>query len=346
MDTGGVGRVATAFGVDGVVEALPGERTLNARVTGAGGRRVVVKVHVPDDADDVNLETAALDHLAGTPAARLVPSALRTADGAVRVDAAAGRFGRVLTWLDGTTWADGAPDGDRTAALRSLGAAVARVDAALAGFTHPHLARSHRWNLMTAGDRLAQTRAITDDALRATVEQVLTGFVADALPRLRALPQQAVHNDANDANVVLGADGTVTGLVDFGDLCLAPRVCGLGVALAYAMADAFSRNDSGDPWRAVLPLVEGYHAQAPLDPDEVALLQPLVRARLATSVVMAAVQHAADPSNEYLLVSQKSVRALLERLTRNGSGDDPLTTYRLREAGGLVPAPHARAARA
>ncbi|WP_088314753.1 aminotransferase class III-fold pyridoxal phosphate-dependent enzyme [Kineosporia sp. R_H_3] len=358
-----IGRVAARFGIEGQVRPLPGERTWNGLVEdGATGRRAVVKVHAPEDGDDVDLENAALEHLAGGPAAGLVPHVLRTPDGAAWVDVdvapdgdgTATRIGRALSWSDGTTWADGAPsDGSaRAAALRSLGRTVAVVDAALAPFEHPHLGRTHRWNLLTAADRLADAAAVTDPGLRAVVTGVLTRFAADTLPRLGSLPQQAVHNDANEGNVVLGPDGTVTALVDFGDLCRAPRVCGLGVALTYAMADTLSRNGSasrntaGDPWRAVLPVVEGYHAQAPLSAAEVVLLQGLVKARLATSIVMAAVQHAADPGNAYLLVSQAAVRALLERLCRNGSGDDPLTTYRLREACGLEPVPHARAVRA
>ena len=65
---------------------------------------------------------------------------------------------------------------------------------------------------------------------------VLERFTADVLPRLRALPAQAIHNDANEHNVLIGDDGDVCGLIDFGDLCRAPRACGLAVACAYAMA--------------------------------------------------------------------------------------------------------------
>jgi len=350
-----IGQAAAALGVTGTVRVLPGERTLNALFegvpTGPDGEavvafapaRFVLKVHPPVDVDGVGLETAALDHLGAGPAAALVPQALRPPGGraGIPVETEIGpRLVRALSWLPGRTWASSAPHG--AAALRSLGRAVARVDAALATFEHPHLARSHRWNLMTATDRVADLGTVANPGRRAAAAAVLDRFVAHVLPRLETLAAQAIHNDANDANVLLDDTGTVSGLIDFGDLCTAPRVCGLAVALTYAMADAASRS-AGDPWRAVLPVVEGYHAEVPLTPDEIDLLPDLVRARLATSVVMAGVQHRDDPDNQYLLVSQDAVSALLIRL---GTIEEPLTRYRLREAGGFDPVPHARTVRA
>src|SRR4029079_2431793 len=106
-------------------------------------------------------------------------------------------------------------------------------------------------------------------------DPVLERFGERVLARLRDLPAQAIHNDANEHNVLVGDDGRVSGLIDFGDVCRGPRVCGLAVACAYAMTPLEG------PEREVLPLVAGYHEVAPLRPEELALLPDLVRARLA-----------------------------------------------------------------
>ena len=166
---------------------------------------------------------------------------------------------------------------------------------------------------------------------------MLERFAERVLPRLRELPAQAIHNDANEHNVLVGGDGRVSGLIDFGDLCRAPRVCGLAVACAYAMTAL------AVPEREVLPLVAGYHELAPLHPEELALLGDLIRTRLAVSIAMAALQRAEQPDNEYLLISQQGVTALLERL---GAAPPELELLRLRDACGYEAVPTAHAVRA
>jgi Ser/Thr protein kinase RdoA (MazF antagonist) len=210
------------FGIDARASPLPGELDLNFALDGAGGRHVL-KLYAPGTEErSLELQDAALEHLAGLEA---VPRLVRTVDGAAR-SAIDGRPVRVLTWLEGTPWARG---GEHTPAmLASLGRTVASVDRALENFDHPALAGRRRWNMTAAGDLLADVGGLARD--------VLERFTAEVLPRLRALPEQAIHNDANEHNVLLGGDGEVCGLIDFGDLCRAPRACGLAVACAYAMA--------------------------------------------------------------------------------------------------------------
>src|SRR5205085_1489116 len=96
---------------------------------------------------------------------------------------------------------------------------------------------------------------LLDDRRRALVAPVFARF---GELDLSSLPRQLIHNDANEHNVLVAEDGSVAGLIDFGDLVWAPRVCGLAVALAYAMLGR------DDPVRAVTPVVRGYHEVAPL----------------------------------------------------------------------------------
>ena len=200
---------------------------------------------------DLALEDAVLEHLRDVPA---VPR-LAGATGAV-----GDRTVRLLTWLDGRPWADAGGD------LASLGRTVARVDKALADFEHPEMRRPHRWDVRRAGE------------------------VGIEVPALDHLPHQVIHNDANEHNVLVAEDGTVTGLIDFGDVVWTARVCGLAVAGAYAM------QGQPDPARAVVPLVRGYHEVTPLREDELAVLFELMCVRLELSVTMATTQHALAPT--------------------------------------------------
>jgi 4-aminobutyrate aminotransferase-like enzyme/Ser/Thr protein kinase RdoA (MazF antagonist) len=322
---------ASRFGLDvREVLPLPGERTLNARVVTADANAYVVKLHPDHEADDVALEVAALDHLAGTPAAGLVPRPVRAPDGSAEMRVGT-RVARVLSWVPGKVWADSGPA--TPARLRSLGAAVARVDRALAGFDHPHLDRALRWNLVSAPGQRELLPFVADPERRRVVGSVLDTFAERVAPALETLAAQAIHNDANDRNVLVAED-RVTGLLDFGDLCRAPRICGLAVAAAYPVATQGRR--------ALREVVEGYHGIAPLAAPELELLLDLVRTRLALSVVLAGWQSARDPDNAYLLVSQDAVWPALQILDDE---DDALWLYRLRAACGLEPVPQARAVR-
>ncbi|WP_028063357.1 aminotransferase class III-fold pyridoxal phosphate-dependent enzyme [Solirubrobacter soli] len=210
---------------------------------------------------------------------------------------------RLLSWLPGRMWAEHPGD------MASLGRVVAHVDRALASFDQR---RDHPWELRHARD-----------------------FGID-VPELDHLPHQVIHNDANEHNVLVGDDGIVTGLIDFGDVVYSARVCGLAIAAAYAMQGA------ADPARAVVPVVRGYHEVTPLREDELEVLYPLIRARLQMSVAMAVTQHAAAPDNEYLLISQAGVREALSRL----EGEDArLAHFRFRDACGYEASPRARAVR-
>ena len=327
---------AAAFGAEPCRRRLPGERTHNGR-TEVAGVDVVLKVHPAQDRPDIELETAALLHLQADPAvAALVPAPVvspRTGELVVHVApddeagsvtgsvsgwvAGAGAVVRAVTWTPGRPWSQVSPDSGPpnvstgpgllgeptgTGLLGELGALVARVDAGLADLSHPR-ERTLRWNLATASANLDLVARIADPGTAAQVHGILEQARDVVEPALRLLPQQLIHNDANEANLVIGDDDRLH-LIDFGDLCVAPRICGLAVAATYRMADAALR---GRPlWPVLRPIVLGYHSQAPLTASELALLPQLVRIRAAVSVAMSAWQYSQDPGNEYLLVSRQS----------------------------------------
>ncbi|GAA3262969.1 aminotransferase class III-fold pyridoxal phosphate-dependent enzyme [Nonomuraea helvata] len=315
------------FGVPASATLLPGELDWNARLDVEGVPAYVLKVHHPaTDPSVLDFQDEILAHLARTAPELAVPRLVATAGVSFGGHA---RRARLLEWLPGTVWADaGPPDETR---LRALGSAVARLDAALAGFDHPALDRPYRWNMQQAVALLGNAPFV-DDALRPFVHTTLNRL-DELLPALGALPQQAIHNDANEHNVLVGPDGGVAGLLDVGDVVRAPRVCGLAVALAYAQLG------HADPMAAALPVLAGYHAESPVRPQELALLPDLVDTRLAMSVVNAAVQRRSDPDNSYLTISQTEVRRAIGAITREPR---ELREARFRDACGYRPIPRER----
>ena len=96
----------------------------------------------------------------------------------------------------------------------------------------------------------------TDDALRQQLEG-WTGDIARHLePRLPDLRRSAVHNDANDHNVIVAGEGDVwsrhqriAGIIDFGDIVHSFVAADLAIAIAYAVLD------KPDPLAAAVTIV-------------------------------------------------------------------------------------------
>jgi 4-aminobutyrate aminotransferase-like enzyme len=108
-------------------------------------------------------------------------------------------------------------------------------------------------------------------------------------------------------------------------MCAAPRTCDLAIAGAYMVL-----NDS-NPEATLSSLVAGYHAAYPLTPAEVDLIWPLLRMRLAVSVVNSALMAIENPDDPYVVISQQPAWDFLESERVNPGLIGP----RLRAACGL-----------
>ncbi|KAA3621395.1 MAG: aminotransferase class III-fold pyridoxal phosphate-dependent enzyme, partial [Proteobacteria bacterium] len=210
-----------------------------------------------------------------------------------------------------------------------LGEYLARLDMALAGLSHDDADRDFAWDMRSAARHLEATDHIEPCATGRRVAAILSRFETATRARLMKRPQQVIHNDANDHNIVV-KNGKVAGLIDFGDAVLGHRSTELAVACAYAMCG------DDDPFGVCAKIVAGYHAVNALGEDDIALIPDLIETRIAMSIAVAARQHIDQPDNDYLLVSQAPFRALLERLAKENA---ELARFRLRDACGLSPNP-------
>lgn len=311
------------FGESFELARLPGERDLNFKVWNAD-RVAVLKICSADEREHLLLQDRVLRSLTLNSA----PTALHDAE----IPLPSGDLVRLISWVDGVPWAqtDVAPEH-----LYALGRVVADVDTQLSKVDLDEsersvLTRPFRWNMMQAPALIDEVDLVRDPHIRALCREELEDFTDETFTQLQGLPTQLIHNDANELNVIVGPAGV--GLIDFGDLVIAPRVVGLATAIAYAATR------TPDPMRDCLPIVSGYHSVAPLTIEELRLLWPLVRMRLVMSVVNAAVQSAADPDNDYLVISQDRVPHTLMALLE---ADDYLAQCRVRETCGFEPSPRA-----
>jgi hydroxylysine kinase len=145
---------------------------------------------------------------------------------------------------------------------------------------------------------------------RGLVECALERFKTRVAPVLGALPAQVIHNDLNPHNVVVSDAGdAISGIIDFGDLVYAPRICDVAIAAAY-----HARRE-GDPFVDIAEYVAAYQAASPLHEDERGILTDLIVSRMAMSTLISTWRATLHPDNrDYILRNVQSAWAGLEAI--------------------------------
>jgi len=307
------------FGLNGHIEALPGEKDLNFRLRNdAQATQYVLKIaHANEPAAVLEMQHAALKHLAtqipDLPLQRVV--AANDGRDLLPINDAQGNphLARVLTYLPGSLWAKASPHTPDL--LFALGNALGQIDAALMSFSHPAAQRSLKWDLAQSHWAAEYTRHINSATRRLLVERHLAHYRREVQPALAKLRHSIIHNDANDYNVVLlpspdGKNPVEASVIDFGDMLHTATVCDIAIACAYAMLDM------ADPLAAAAEVVRGYHRALPLMEDELAVLYPLIITRLCVSVTNSAYLQTIEPDNAYLTISERPAWDLLEKLEK------------------------------
>ncbi len=292
------------WGIKGRFKQLAGEYDLNFRINST---HILKVMREGCQTDLVDLQCRALNHLSASPLPLVVPSQKGRPFEICKDENGSDRILWVLENLDGKTWAEFKPKARHL--LRKLGKTIGTMDKALTGFDHPGLYREFKWHL-PSGDWIADNLGvIADPSGQKTIRQILNDF-AGIKADLDALPTQAIHNDVNDYNILvtgsLHDSSAISGIIDLGDMCAAPVVCDLAIAAAYVVLD------HPDPESALEDLVQGFHSVYPLSPKEIDMIWPLLRLRLAVSVVNSTMMAKEKPDDPYVLISQKPAWAFLK----------------------------------
>ncbi|HEV2797476.1 MAG TPA: aminotransferase class III-fold pyridoxal phosphate-dependent enzyme, partial [Nocardioides sp.] len=274
--------------VDDVVP-LSSERDLNF----LAGRDHVLKVSNPAESRAlVEMEVAAMRHVAATdpdlPIPWDVPSLAGDGIVTVRDDGGRACLARLITTVPGTPLEGQVVTEDLA---EQVGAATARTARALRGFFHPAAgSRELDWDVRALPAVAAKAGLATDDPLHTVVRRV-----AAVLPRLAALPSGIHHADVTLTNL-LAADGTLTGVIDFGDMHHTADVADLAVALTSVLRNT-SDTQVSSPWELAGATLRGYQRVRPLSHDEVEVRGELVLSRLVLGTIISRGRAAAHPDN-------------------------------------------------
>jgi Ser/Thr protein kinase RdoA (MazF antagonist) len=164
----------------------------------------------------------------------------------------------------------------------SIGLTLARLDVALAGFTHPAAVHQLSWDLTQAGGLRPLLDNVADPETRARAASALDGFEAFAAPVLPRLRAQVIHSDFSLFNVLVDAADPVAviGIIDFGDMIRAPLINEVAIAAAYHIGAG------EDPLAPLAEIVGAYNSILPLQAEETDLIGDLVATRLAQTVLI------------------------------------------------------------
>lgn len=318
--------------------ALPGEKDLNYHLTTTEGQQYVLKIAAADEKiENLVFQNALMAHLRTRLPDLEFPRVIPSVSGEdIATDSVPGekeRLVRLLTWVQGRCWADVRPHDARL--LEHLGTFCGRLSRALADFDHPAAHRYLKWDPAQAGWTAAQWNTATfadESPAKATLARhFIQLFDERAVPRFPHLRQSVTYNDANDYNILVGAEAAephIPAVIDFGDAVWSYTVNDLAIAAVYATLH------HADPLTAMAHIVRGYHRVFALTEEEIAALFPLIGARLLISVTCSAINLREHPENTYLQVSDQPAWALLEKL-RTIHPD--LAESVFRDACGLIP---------
>ncbi|MGK0300065.1 MAG: 4-aminobutyrate aminotransferase-like enzyme/Ser/Thr protein kinase RdoA (MazF antagonist) [Planctomycetota bacterium] len=315
-------------GLTGQLTPLPGEHDANLRLTD-GDRSWLVKVGTADsDRELIDMQVAAFEHAAQQPRTWSLPVVVRTGAGVAVAEVETTDGSRPLwitTWVEGQLFAE-LPFVDG-ALCQQLGHALGEFASALKDFSHPKAQRKLKWDLRQSAWIEAHIDELDDASLRQIVADAYAGFEAIATP-LAAAPASVIHNDANDYNVLVAgnANERSIGLIDLGDMCHTAIVGEVAIAATYAAMHL------ADPLLAIDQVVAGFHASHALSERELALIVPLIKTRLAVSIINASVQQRLRPDDPYVTISQAGATKLLRFLHGR---DEQVACERLRSACGL-----------
>lgn len=305
---------AEHYGLSGEIRPLASYIDTNFKLQTDTGKAYVIKFANPaSDLANLEMENAAMRHLAARTLPFSHPRLLADRQGEDMVAVAGNSethfFMRVISWLDGELYANVAPHS--TSLQASLGALLANSAMAFAEFEHPAAHRAFQWDVAQLADLQALLALHADKRKRTLLSSHFDSFCNKVIPALSACPQQIIHNDSNDHNLLTTTvDGQTrcSGLIDFGDMVYSYRVCDLAIAMAYAL---FAQRDVATAARAI---ISGYERRLALQPAEKGSLYYLITARLVQSLLLSTQSYRANPDNDYLLISAQPAWDLLEFL--------------------------------
>jgi len=304
-DTEAVAIVGEHFGIDCTVLRFATEKDDTFRVDCPNGRQFVLKVANPSEAElEIEFQIEILRHVAAVAPSLPVPRVHANLKGQnlFRVQTASGvtRFARLMTFLPGIPLA-------RTTSKpherERIGALLAQLRRATAGFSHPADQRVLAWDVKHLSSLRHLLKEVPNARHRDALSEAMERY-SSIEGRLAACRTQVLHNDFNTNNIVVNHDSPdfVTGIIDFGDAVRTAIAVDVSTALMNQLPHVTPADLTIDIFDAARDVVRGYRRHADLTEVELELIPHLSMARVVTRALLTTWRAQLFPENsEYIL---------------------------------------------
>ncbi|KAG5677973.1 hypothetical protein PVAND_007685 [Polypedilum vanderplanki] len=192
------------------------------------------------------------------------------------------------------------------------GVYLGKLDSSLKNFNHDGYKNHKTLWMLSSVPHLQEFVHVVDESKRGMVEDIIHKFQQRVLDHLDEFPQQIIHGDFNEQNILVNknpatGDYRVIGFIDFGDTQYSCLLFEIAVALTYMMLTTGEIETGGF-------FLAGYKMTRIIPEKEMNLLKLCVCARLCQSLVLGLYTYSLDKGNQYLLTTQASGWRLLEAL--------------------------------
>lgn len=312
--------ISDNYDLRGQLSELPSYSDKNYLLTTNAGKKYVVKITAAStELQTILLENDAIGHIEKKKLSIQTPKLIKSLNQQTLLDyypdsssptnhSMQASTIRVLSWVEGSLYSE-LQATDRQL-HESLGELVAQMTLAFSDFVQPTAKRVSDWDIAQL-DRLQPKLNYYHSHKKELLSKHLSNFIRQTKVQLNQLPQQVIHNDANDNNLVVNKvnDSAIcSGIFDFGDIVFSYRVCDLAVAMAYAMMN------QEHPLTVAKHIVKGYQKHLAISKAEIDCLLGLIQARLVQSLLNSGQSYSESPDNQYLIISAAPAWDLLKTL--------------------------------
>ena len=290
----------TNYGIQGKAKLLAGEEDNNYKIECTSGKKYLLKIHHSKTSLEwINFQESLLIRASSLHLPfqinKLVPDKQGNS-----VNKFEDQFARLLTWVEGEPLGSKKP---HTLELcNSIGNGLGLLTQGLQFFEHPEAHRNFKWDI--AGFKHWDLESF----------EIIHPHISFFKEKLNLLNTSSfrrgiVYNDANDYNILVKTNPEglkFSGLIDFGDAVFTDIINDVAIACTYLMLK------KKNPLIYAAEIVKGYHAAYPLLEEEVEELHTLIGARLSMSILISDENARLFPENEYLQISSKDAKDLIE----------------------------------
>ena len=297
------------YGISASIEKLSSDRDLNFKVLSKEKTYVMKIANSSEDLKVLEMQNNALRFIAAQDESIEVPTPIESnqkKDITIIEDQSGKNHVRLLTFIEGDFLKDVEPDNQM---LFSVGQFLGRIDQILGGFKHPSSARSFIWDAAQVDVLSHQLNQSEEDRL--LIEFFIKAYKENVFANINDLSKGIIHNDGNDHNVIIGSNGKIKGIIDFGDMVFSLQALEPAVCMAYVAMNHKT------PFELIATLLKGYHLAKTLSDKDLCSVVYLMCLRMCVTINMSVYRKKLFPKNDYISISEHSARNFLNNMTND-----------------------------